>query len=81
MPTYDYRCTANGQVIEISHGMHERLRTWGEVCARAGIAPGDIPAGSPVEKLITGTQVLRGLTDDLPSCGTGGCGGGMCGLG
>ncbi len=29
MPTYDYRCETNGQVVEVKHGMSEVLKTWG----------------------------------------------------
>jgi hypothetical protein len=52
VPRYDYRCEANGRVVEVRHGMNERLATWGEVCARAGVALGDTPAAAPVEKVI-----------------------------
>ena len=33
MPTYDYRCDTNGQVLEVSHRMSEPLSTWGELCS------------------------------------------------
>ncbi len=85
MPTYDYRCEFNGQIIEVKHRMNERASTWGELCALAGVAPGDTPLDSAVEKLITGGQVVR--SDSLgdagqPPCGTGPCcSGGMCGMG
>ncbi len=52
MPRYDYRCEANGRVVEVAHGMNDRLTTWGEVCARAGLETGTTPAGAPVEKVI-----------------------------
>jgi hypothetical protein len=85
MPTYDYRCEFNGQIVEVKHRMSERVSTWGELCALAGIVPGDTPLNSMVEKLITGGQVVRSssLGDaGLPTCGTGPCcGGGMCGMG
>ena len=84
MPSYDYRCPANGQVIEVKHRMTERVQDWGELCALAGIAMGDTPADAPVEKLITGGQVVRSssLGDAAaPPCSSGPCcGGGMCGL-
>ncbi len=84
MPSYDYRCDANGQVVEVRHGMSEKLGTWGEVCARAGIALGDTAADAPVERLITGGSVVSSAAlsnPDAPPCGGGGCAGGMCGLG
>ncbi len=37
MPTYDYRCGANQQVVEVSHRMGEVLYSWGELCERAAI--------------------------------------------
>jgi hypothetical protein len=85
VPTYDYRCDFNGKVIEVKHPMNERALTWGELCAIAGLDTGDTPLDSPVEKLITGGQVVRrsSLGDSAaPPCASGPCcGGGMCGLG
>jgi len=88
MPTYDYRCAANGQIVEVSHRMSENISTWGELCTQAGVAAGDTPADSPVERLATGGNVIgaggsagRDLPP-MPSCSTGSCcSGGMCGLG
>lgn len=83
MPSYDYRCPANGQVLEVKHRMSESVRDWGQLCALADIEPGDTPSDAPVEKLATGGQVIRSssLKDSVPPCGSGACGGGMCGLG
>ncbi len=85
MPTYDYRCEANGKVVEAKHHMNEVVSTWGELCQRTGMAVGDTPADAPVKRLITGGQFIgsSSLGDaDMPSCSTGACGaGGMCGLG
>ena len=53
MPNYDYHCPSNGRRVEVFHPMKERLRTWGELCRRAGIEPGDTPADAPVEKLVS----------------------------
>ncbi len=83
MPSYDYRCEQNGQVVEVSHKMSEKLSTWGEVCDKANLELGDTPADSPVVRLITGGNVVSrsALSNpDAPACGTGGCAGGMCGL-
>ena len=84
MPTYDYRCDANGQVVEVRHSMSEQLTTWGELCALAGLEPGATPPDSPVERLITGGQVVRSssLGDGaVPPCASGPCcGGGSCGF-
>ncbi len=85
MPTYDYRCEANGQIIEVNHRMNETLACWGEVCKYAAIDPGDIPADSPVTRLATGGQVVTSTnlgSGSAPACETGGpcCGAGLCGL-
>ena len=79
MPTYDYHCTTNNAVVEVHHGMSERLETWGDLCEKAGIEPGHTPLESPVQKLITGGQVVnsRALKNPEPACGTG-CASGMC---
>ncbi|MGYP000176741187 len=80
MPTYDYRCTANGSVVEVSHRMSEVLRTWGELCERSGALPGDTPLQSPVDRLATGGNVIRRdalnnpVSPVCPAAGNG-CGG------
>lgn len=83
MPSYDYRCSANGRVVEVRHGINEKLTNWGEVCATAGIELGGTAADAPVERLITGGGFVSSTAlsnPEAPSCGAGGCGGGMCGL-
>jgi predicted nucleic acid-binding Zn ribbon protein len=82
MPTYDYRCEANGRVVEVRHGMNETLTTWGELCERAGVQPDDTPSETPVQRLISGGYVITGSgKTDAPACSTGPCcGGGVCGL-
>lgn len=57
MPTYEYHCPANDQVVTVVHRMVEDLYTWGELCTRSGIAPGDTPADSPIAKKI-GLSIL-----------------------
>lgn len=57
MPTYEYHCPANDRVVTVVHRMVEDLHTWGELCSRAGIDPGDTPAGSPIAKKI-GLSIL-----------------------
>ena len=49
MPTYDYRCEANGRVVEVNHRMSEAISTWGELCQKAGIDQGETAADSPVK--------------------------------
>lgn len=84
MPTYDYQCEANGQVVEVHHRMSEEISTWGELCAKTGAECGDTPPEAPVRKLATGGQVIRSSSlgsGTAPACNTGGCcGGGVCGL-
>lgn len=83
MPTYDYKCDANGEVVEVRHRMAEQLSTWGELCDKAGIDLGVTSADAPVRRIITGGGVVSSsaLTNpEAPACGSGGCGGGMCGL-
>lgn len=38
MPTYDYRCEANGQVYEVRHAMALRPKTWGELRVAGALA-------------------------------------------
>lgn len=84
MPTYDYRCAANGEVVEVKHRMSVVVANWGELCALAGIDTGSTPANALVEKLITGGQVVRSSSlknPEAPVCASGPCGGGrVCGL-
>ena len=83
MPTYDYYCESNGRTVEVSHKLAERLSSWGELCARAGIDAGRTAPEAPVRKLITGGAVLRAKgAAGAPPCETTGvcCGGGACEL-
>jgi hypothetical protein len=54
MAIYDYHCKVNNKTIEVSHPMSETLKTWGELCEKAGISPGKTPLDSPIARLITG---------------------------
>jgi hypothetical protein len=88
VPTYEYRCEANGRLVEVRHKMAERLATWGELCERAGIAPGKTDPAEPVEKLISAGFINAGTgtgTSEAacaaPACGNGFCGTGACGIG
>lgn len=84
MPTYDYRCEVNGEVVEVKHRMNESLTTWGEVCNRIGIELGGTSPDAPVKRLATGGQVVKSSSlgsKNAPACSTGPCcGGGVCGL-
>lgn len=62
MPVYEYYCPSNDRHVEVVHGMKENIKTWGELCALAGLEPGDTPAGEPVERLLfpVGVNTPRG---------------------
>lgn len=53
MPRYDYYCQQNDRVVEVIHPIAEKLKTWGEVCDRAKLEPGDVAPDTPVERIIT----------------------------
>lgn len=86
MPTYDYLCPANGRVLEVSHKMSEQVATWAELCRRAGLPLDGTPGKTPVERLITGANVVHsgslGSKQERPCdsgpCGTPVCRGGGC---
>ena len=84
MPTYDYVCEANGRVVEVNHRMSEQLASWGELCERAQLNPGDVPLDSPVKRLATGGNLVSSTNlgnGPEPACGTGACcPTGVCGL-
>lgn len=81
MPSYDYHCPSNGQVVEVRHAMSEVLSTWGEVCNKTGRDLNGTPAQAPVEKLITGGGIVKSNSmGSEPPCVSGPCcGGGGCG--
>jgi hypothetical protein len=79
MPHYDYYCAANDRTVEVNHSIREVFHTWGEVCERAGIDPGDTPANTPAQRLISGGIVLtekrsQGEAPPPSCCGPVGCG-------
>jgi hypothetical protein len=53
MPRYDYHCPDNDYIVEVRHGVNERIKTWGELCERAMIGPRGTPADAPVELVIS----------------------------
>ena len=84
MPTYDYFCESNGRTVEVNHRMSEKLLTWGELCERAGIAPGRTPRATQVERLATGGQPIglgagNAAAAAMEACAAGpACCGGVC---
>ncbi len=82
MPTYDYRCEADGRVYEVSHPMSQKLSTWAELCEVADLDAGSIPANTPVSKLLTTGGVVKSSAlrnPEAPACASSSCCGGVCG--
>jgi hypothetical protein len=75
MPHYEYRCAANGRVLEVRHGMDERLETWGELVGLAGADPGKTPLEAPVERLLSTPVPLTSSRSEADP-GFQGCGAG-----
>lgn len=78
---YDYECIATRKVLEVEHKLSESIDTWGQLCERAGVEPGDTPLDSPVRRLITGVLLIGGKQPN--PCGASSCGdhvhsGGCC---
>jgi hypothetical protein len=79
MPLYDYYCSANGQTVEVRHGMLESVETWGDVCELAGLEQGVTAAEAPVERKVSAGVPLTGRSTSSgadsgpapcgPSCG------------
>lgn len=80
MPTYDYRCPENGEVVEVQHAMSEHVATWGELCRMAGCETGGTREDAPVERVITGGSVVSSGALSNPEPSSSCCPGGMCGL-
>lgn len=53
MARYDYYCEANGQTVEVVHGISQPVSSWGELCRLAKMEIGETDEGSPVRKIIT----------------------------
>lgn len=83
MPSYDYHCATNNRVVEVRHGMSERLTTWGQVCEHAGIDLDGVSADTPVSRMISGGAFVssNALKNPEPACASGACcSNGMCGI-
>ncbi len=57
MPRYEYHCEANGQTVEVRHGMDYRIRNWGELCFAAQVPIGDTDFEAPVRKLMSAPAI------------------------
>lgn len=81
MITYEYFCESNNETVEVSHRMSESLKTWGEVCEKAGVPLNGTPASAPVERLISGGLLFKGESSNKksqlpmadPGCGRSNC--------
>jgi len=78
MPTYEYHCAANDKIVSVWHSMSSRITTWGELCEVAGLELEGIPAATPVERLISGGQIIGSANASAPAtsmpCGQARCG-------
>jgi len=77
MPVYEYACPANGRVVEVRHKMGEELKTWGELCERAGMERGRTDAAAAVQKLMS-AGFIGSTGNSAPECASGPCGSGPC---
>ena len=85
MPSYDYRCLASGRIYEVKHSISRKASTWGELCEMGNLEPGDTPADSTVERLVSAAGVVsKGAlrNPEAPPCAAANacCGGGACGF-
>lgn len=83
MPTYDYRCEADGKVYEARHPMSVDISNWGELCRVAGLDANGIAADTPVSKLLTTGGVVSSnalKNPEAPPCASSNCCGGVCGI-
>lgn len=73
MPYYEYHCPENGRTVEVRHGMHERLETWGQLAERAGMPTEGTPDDAPIAKLISAPVPLTadGGDEGFSGCGSG----------
>ncbi len=57
MPIYEYLCEANGETVEVKHGMDFVIRNWGELCFAAQVPLGETDFETPVRKLISAAAI------------------------
>ncbi len=73
MPYYEYQCATNGEIVEVRHGMSERLTTWGQLVDRAAVDPGDTPKDAPIQRIMSTTVAVTATSGqaNFQGCGTG----------
>lgn len=65
MPTYDYLCPTNNQILEVQHSLNQDIKTWGELCQLAQCDLGETPPEAPVKRLISAPRLIveTGISD------------------
>ena len=53
MPSYEYECPANGQVLQVRHSIHTVIRNWGELCFATQTPLGETDFEAPVRKRLS----------------------------
>lgn len=81
MAIYEYHCEANGRTVEVRHGMDEKLTTWGELAAAAGIEIDGTAEDAPVERLMSAGVPMTGGSSSSPATQAGPPCGSACGCG
>ena len=64
MPVFEYRCAANGRIVEVSHDAGVTLRNWGEVCFLAQLDPAGTDPSEPVVRIIASPPAVTVSTSD-----------------
>ncbi|MBF0136547.1 MAG: zinc ribbon domain-containing protein [Magnetococcus sp. DMHC-1] len=75
MPLYDYKCDACNGKFEINHAMSDPIATRCPGCGQDKLRKIFSTGG-----VLGSTKMGQESHAPMPSCPTGGCGGGMCGL-
>lgn len=65
MPTYDYLCPTNNQILEVQHSLNQDIKTWGELCQLAQCDLGETAPEAPVKRLISAPRLIveTGISD------------------
>lgn len=72
MPWYEYHCPANGQTLEVRHGMDDALETWSELAQAAATEVGGTPPDAPVHRLMSTPVPTPGSANPgFQGCGSG----------
>lgn len=70
MPVYLYRLKLSGEKLEATHPMSAEPKTWGELCAVAGLDPATHPSDAEVERLIVPVRTQVGqFTSEIKNTG------------